>query len=228
MRPAAWISARAFAQDLLARPAPARVCIEDCSRCAPAWSPRRSATGDWVSSRNWVRYVPRRSPTSRGPHALRYRQRPPPALTRADRHEPLAYARTKLMRPLGIELAPRARRASTSAVTKWRCGRDCSGRRAAEQRAVRGRRSCQRGSKSWLAHDVAFQQPRPRKTAGGNASAAGTTCTSLATAGNICSSYPPRQPWSTSDAVSPREGDHNRALHDLLTDYLIPAAERGR
>jgi CubicO group peptidase (beta-lactamase class C family) len=31
----------------------------------------------------------------------------------------------------------------------------------------------------------------------------------------------------TSDAVSPREGGHNRALHDLLTDILIPAAERG-
>jgi CubicO group peptidase (beta-lactamase class C family) len=33
---------------------------------------------------------------------------------------------------------------------------------------------------------------------------------------------------TTSDAVSPREGDHNRALHRLLTDILIPAAERGR
>jgi CubicO group peptidase (beta-lactamase class C family) len=32
---------------------------------------------------------------------------------------------------------------------------------------------------------------------------------------------------TTSDAVSPREGDHNRALHRLLTDYIIPAAERG-
>jgi CubicO group peptidase (beta-lactamase class C family) len=33
---------------------------------------------------------------------------------------------------------------------------------------------------------------------------------------------------TTSDPVSPREGNHNRALHDLLDDYLIPAAERGR
>lgn len=32
---------------------------------------------------------------------------------------------------------------------------------------------------------------------------------------------------TTSDPVSPREGDHNRAVHDLLEDYLIPAAERG-
>jgi CubicO group peptidase (beta-lactamase class C family) len=32
---------------------------------------------------------------------------------------------------------------------------------------------------------------------------------------------------ATSDAVSAREGDHNRALHRLLDDYLIPAAERG-
>lgn len=32
---------------------------------------------------------------------------------------------------------------------------------------------------------------------------------------------------TTSDAVSPREGGHNRALHDLLTNVLIPAAEIG-
>lgn len=32
---------------------------------------------------------------------------------------------------------------------------------------------------------------------------------------------------TTSDAVSAREGGHNRALHDLLTNVLIPAAERG-
>jgi CubicO group peptidase (beta-lactamase class C family) len=32
---------------------------------------------------------------------------------------------------------------------------------------------------------------------------------------------------TTSDAVSPREGDHNRQLHRLLDDLLIPAAERG-
>ena len=31
----------------------------------------------------------------------------------------------------------------------------------------------------------------------------------------------------TSDAVSPREGGHNRALHDMLTNMLIPAAEQG-
>ncbi|NJD10237.1 MAG: 6-aminohexanoate hydrolase, partial [Gemmatimonadetes bacterium] len=31
----------------------------------------------------------------------------------------------------------------------------------------------------------------------------------------------------TSDAVAPREHDHNRALHELLTDFIIPAAERG-
>lgn len=31
----------------------------------------------------------------------------------------------------------------------------------------------------------------------------------------------------TSDAVSPRDGDHNGALHDMLTDVLIPAAEQG-
>jgi hypothetical protein len=32
---------------------------------------------------------------------------------------------------------------------------------------------------------------------------------------------------TTSDAVSPREGDHNRTLHRLIDDLLIPAAERG-
>lgn len=32
---------------------------------------------------------------------------------------------------------------------------------------------------------------------------------------------------TTSDAYSAREGDHNRALHDLLDDYIIPAAVRG-
>ena len=33
---------------------------------------------------------------------------------------------------------------------------------------------------------------------------------------------------TTSDPVSPREGGHNRALHGLLTDLLIPAAEAGQ
>jgi CubicO group peptidase (beta-lactamase class C family) len=31
----------------------------------------------------------------------------------------------------------------------------------------------------------------------------------------------------TSDPWSPREGGHNRVLHDLLDDYLVPAAVRG-
>ena len=33
---------------------------------------------------------------------------------------------------------------------------------------------------------------------------------------------------ATSDAVSEREGEHNRALHDLLRNYIVPAAERGK
>ncbi|MBR9989934.1 MAG: serine hydrolase [Gemmatimonadetes bacterium] len=32
---------------------------------------------------------------------------------------------------------------------------------------------------------------------------------------------------TTSDAVSPREGPHNRMLHQIIDDLLIPAAERG-
>lgn len=32
---------------------------------------------------------------------------------------------------------------------------------------------------------------------------------------------------TTSDPVSPREGDHNRALHRLLDELLVPAAEAG-
>jgi CubicO group peptidase (beta-lactamase class C family) len=32
---------------------------------------------------------------------------------------------------------------------------------------------------------------------------------------------------TTSDAVSPREGDHNAALHALVANYIIPAAEKG-
>jgi len=32
---------------------------------------------------------------------------------------------------------------------------------------------------------------------------------------------------TTSDAVAPREGGHNRELHRLVSDYLIPAAEQG-
>lgn len=32
---------------------------------------------------------------------------------------------------------------------------------------------------------------------------------------------------TTSDPVTPREGDHNRAVHDLLDELLIPAAEAG-
>lgn len=31
----------------------------------------------------------------------------------------------------------------------------------------------------------------------------------------------------TSDPVSPREGPHNRSLHDILDEQLVPAAERG-
>jgi CubicO group peptidase (beta-lactamase class C family) len=32
---------------------------------------------------------------------------------------------------------------------------------------------------------------------------------------------------TTSDPVSPREGDHNRALHELVDELLIPAAQSG-
>src|SRR5690606_27974664 len=32
---------------------------------------------------------------------------------------------------------------------------------------------------------------------------------------------------TTSDPVAPREGDHNRAVHELLDALLIPAAEAG-
>jgi CubicO group peptidase (beta-lactamase class C family) len=32
---------------------------------------------------------------------------------------------------------------------------------------------------------------------------------------------------TTSDAVSPREGDHNAALHGIVANYIIPAAEKG-
>ncbi len=32
---------------------------------------------------------------------------------------------------------------------------------------------------------------------------------------------------TTSNPAGPRAGGHTRSLHDLVTDYFIPAAERG-
>lgn len=197
--------------------------------------------GEWVSSRNWVRSALARpfvdDPGGRMLYSTGSSHVLSAALTRATGMSTLAYAREKLFAPLGIEL----RGWTTDPQGVYFGGNEMRLRPRellafAELYRTGGRHEgTQIVPESWIAESW-----RQRTTSPFNGHGYGLGWWMRERRG-----YDVYFAWGyggqyafivpelaltvvmTSDAVAPREGGHNRALHDLLTNVLIPAAERG-
>lgn len=198
--------------------------------------------GRWVASTDWVRAAITRpfvdAPGGRMLYSTGNTHLLSAILTRVTGMSTLAYAREKLARPLGIELAAWPR----DPQGVYFGGNDMllrprdmlafgelyrnNGRHGAEQiideewvRASWTRRTSSPynghgyGLGWWMrrmrGHDVYF---------------------AWGYGGQYIFVVPSLQLTvvTTSDAVSPREGDHNREVHALVANFLIPAAEQGR
>jgi CubicO group peptidase (beta-lactamase class C family) len=197
--------------------------------------------GRWVASRNWVRFVLARPlvdmPGGRMLYSTGSTHLLSAILTRATGQSTLAYARAKLGGPLGIEIPSWTRdpqgvyfggnemllrpRDLFAFGELYRNGGRHDGQTIVPEDWIRD---------SWV----------QRTTSPYNGHGYGLGWWMRRTDG-----YDVRFAWgyggqyvfivpeleltvvTTSDAYSRREGDHNRALHDLLDDYFIPAAELG-
>jgi CubicO group peptidase (beta-lactamase class C family) len=197
--------------------------------------------GDWVSSRNWVRYVLRQpfvdEPGGRMLYSTGSSHLLSALLTRATGRSTLAYAREKLMRPLGIELAAWTRdpqgiyfggnelalrpRELLEFGELYRNGGRHDGTQIVPEAWIR---------ESWTRHTTSPFNGHGYGLGWWQRERRGYDVQFAWGYGGQYLFIVPALELTvvmTSDAVAPREGDHNRALHDLLTDYLIPAAERG-
>lgn len=198
--------------------------------------------GDWVSSRNWVRYVLSRpfvdDPGGRMLYSTGSTHLLSAILTRATGMSTLAYAREKLGRPLGIEIPGW----TTDPQGIYFGGNEMSlrprdlfafgelyrnGGRANGRQVVPA---------SWVEDSWTTRTTSPFNGYGYG----------LGWWQRTSGAHDVRFAWGyggqyvfivpalaltvvmTSDAGSERDGSHNRALHALLGAYLVPAAERGR
>ncbi len=197
--------------------------------------------GRWVNSRNWVRYVLQQpfvdEPGGRMLYSTGSTHVLSAVLTKATGMSTLAYAREKLGRPLGADLPAWTRdpqgvyfggnemslrpRDLLAFGELYRTGGVSDGQRIL--------------SRDWI--DESWRQ---RATSPFNGHGYG-----LGWWLRTSNGYDVRFAWgyggqyvfivpaleltvvTTSDPVSPREGRHNRALHELLDDLLVPAAIRG-
>ena len=197
--------------------------------------------GRWVASRNWARFALQRpfvdDPGGRMLYSTGSSHLLSAILTKATGQSTLAYARAKLARPLGIELPAWTRdpqgvyfggnemllrpRDLFAFGEMYRNGGRHGGQVILSEEWIRD---------SWV----------QRTTSRFNGHGYGLGWWLRQSNG-----YDVRFAWgyggqyvfivpeleltvvTTSDPYSAREGDHNRALHDLLDEYLIPAAERG-
>jgi CubicO group peptidase (beta-lactamase class C family) len=197
--------------------------------------------GRWVASSNWVRFALQRpfvdEPGGRMLYSTGNTHMLSAILTRATGMSTLAYARAKLARPLGIELAAWTRdpqgiyfggnemvlrpRELLAFGELYRNGGRHDGRQIVPEDWIRA---------SWT--------QRATSPFNGHGYGLGWWMRSMrgydvyfawGYGGQYVFIVPQLELTvvTTSDAVSPREGDHNRALHRLLVEYLIPAAERG-
>ena len=197
--------------------------------------------GRWVASSNWVRFALQRpfedEPGGRMLYSTGNTHVLSAILTHATGQSTLAYARAKLARPLGFELAPWTRdpqgvyfggnemhlrpRDLLAFGELYRNGGRHEGTQIVPEEWIRTswvRRTSSPfnghgyGLGWWMrrsgAHDVYF---------------------AWGYGGQYIFIVPALELTviTTSDAVSAREGSHNRTLHRLLDDFLIPAAERG-
>jgi CubicO group peptidase (beta-lactamase class C family) len=197
--------------------------------------------GSWVTSGDWVRFALTRpfadDPGGRMQYSTGSTHLLSAILTRATGMSTLEYARTRLARPLGIELAAWPRDPQgiyfggndmymrTGDLLRfgelYRNGGRHDGAQIVPEEWVRQswmRRTSSRynnhgyGLGWWLrsarGYDIYF---------------------AWGYGGQYVFVVPDLELTvvTTSDAVSPREGRHNRTLHQLVDDLLIPAAEQG-
>jgi len=233
-----------FRDDLPSEPDPRleQITIEDLlSMRAGLESTSMRNYGQWVTSRNWVRYALRQpfvdEPGGRMLYSTGDTHLLSALLTRATGMSTLAYAREKLMRPLGIELPPWTRdpqgiyfggnemalrpRDLLAFGELYRNGGRQDGVQIVPEEWVR---------ESWV--------PRTTSPFNGNGYGLGwwqrerrghQVYFAWGYGGQFLFIVPDLELTAvmTSDPVSPRERGHNQALHEILTDYLIPAAEQG-
>jgi CubicO group peptidase (beta-lactamase class C family) len=196
--------------------------------------------GAWVTSGNWVRYALTRrfvdDPGGRMLYSTGSSHVLSAGLARATGMSTLAYARAKLFAPLGIEL----RGWPTDPQGVYFGGNEMRLRPRelltfAELYRNRGRHAgTQIVPESWIEESW-----RQRTTSPFNGHGYGLgwwlrerrgfdVYFAWGYGGQYAFTVPELELTvvMTSDAVSPREGGHNRALHDLLTNLLIPAAVR--
>ncbi|MGH7463896.1 MAG: serine hydrolase domain-containing protein [Longimicrobiales bacterium] len=197
--------------------------------------------GNWVTSSNWVRYVLTRpfvdEPGGRMLYSTGSTHLLSAILTRVTGMSTLEYARTRLFRALDIELAAWTRdpqgiyfggnemhlrpRELLAYGELYRSGGWHEGRQIVPEDWIR---------ESWV----------QRTTSRFNSHAYGLgwwlrtgrgrdVYFAWGYGGQYVFIVPDLQLTvvTTSDAVSPREGDHNRTLHSLVDELLIPAAEQG-
>jgi CubicO group peptidase (beta-lactamase class C family) len=197
--------------------------------------------GRWVSSRNWVRFVLEQpfvdDPGGRMLYSTGSTHVLSAILTKATGKSTLAYAREKLGGPLGIDIP-----AWTRDPQGIYFGGNEMGLRPRDMLVVgelyrnagvhEGRRVL---PASWIRDSWT-----PRTTSPFNGHRYG-----LGWWGRLSNGYDVRFAWgyggqfifvvpeleltivTTSDATTAREGAHNRALHDLVDELLVPAAING-
>jgi CubicO group peptidase (beta-lactamase class C family) len=197
--------------------------------------------GEWVASRNWVRYVLARpfvaEPGGRMLYSTGSTHLLSAILTRATGMSTLAYARSRLLEPLGIELAGWTR----DPQGFYFGGNEMALRprellRFGELYRQHGRyEGKQIVPESWIR---ASWEPRTTSPYNGHRYGLGWWS-------RRSGSHDVHFAWGyggqylfivpdleltvvmTSDATSARAGGHLRALHGMLDTYIVPAAERG-
>ncbi len=197
--------------------------------------------GAWVSSGNWVRNALQRSfvddPGGRMLYSTGSSHIMSAILTKATGMSTLAYARARLFRPLGIELSPWA----TDPQGVYFGGNEMRLRPRdlltfAELYRNEGRHNgVQIVPAAWVRDSWVQRTTSPynghgyglgwwMRERGGHA-----VYFAWGYGGQYAFIVPDLgiTVVMTSDGEAPREGDHNRALHALISDYIIPAAERG-
>ena len=195
--------ASSFAADLPENPDPRlqQITIEDLLSMRAGLEPTSFGNyGDWVSSRNWVRYVLRQpfvdDPGGRMLYSTGNTHLLSALLTRVTGKSTLAYARDKLTRPLGIELAAWTRdpqgiyfggnelalrpRELLSFGELYRNGGRYQGKQIVPESWIR---------ESWVRRTTSPSMATAMASAGGSASAVATRCTSPGgMAASTCSS----------------------------------------
>ena len=197
--------------------------------------------GQWVTSRNWVRFALTRpfadDPGGRMQYSTGSSHLLSAILTQATGMSTLEYARSRLARPLGIELAAWPR----DPQGVYFGGNDMYLRPADLLKFGELYRNGGRHDGAQIVPEEWIRQSWVRRTSSrynGHGYGLGWWMRSAhghdiyfawGYGGQYAFLVPSLELTivTTSDAVSPREGDHNRALHRLVTDLLIPAAEQG-